>query len=171
VETEQIRNRKAAKLTVVFVLLALFIVVICGWYSKASNEANISLEDPILLDFSLNKVEIISNDHVGNSWGFEGYINDKKINISEKFSLPVSINDKIKYQANVEEYDSIPDKGFKEGYVNVKDIDLKNSSVTYLEVSVRENRGRYSGHKANIRFEFTAARHITFSDILRHMFK
>jgi uncharacterized membrane protein len=46
-ETGQIRNQKAAKLTVIFVLLALFIVVICGWYSKASNEASISLEDPI----------------------------------------------------------------------------------------------------------------------------
>lgn len=163
------RNKGITAVT--FIILALICLVLGGWYSKASDEASLSIDDPIIMDISLRKVEIVSNEHVGNSWEFEGFVNGKELKIGDTISIPLGIKDTLNYQAKAEEHDSIPDKGSKETLTNIENLNFKNIAVTNLEVTVRENRGRYSGHQAIIRFKFTASRHVTFSDVIRHMFK
>lgn len=81
-----------------------------------------------------------SNDHVGNSWFYDAFYNNTRIDGN---TLTVKPGTTISIFCKIVEEDNIPDVG--RGYLSLRMEDGAESSLT---ISVYENRGRYSGHRA-----------------------
>ncbi|BCG58445.1 hypothetical protein [Paenibacillus sp. URB8-2] len=94
--------------------------------------------------------ELVENEHVGNEWWWGGYVNGKEL--EEGSSVTVSATGSIKLRAEAQEQDKYPEDGFDT--VTVKLSSLKSSINKTLNVTVTENRGRYSGNTATWRFVF-----------------
>ncbi|AIQ63832.1 hypothetical protein PSTEL_12780 [Paenibacillus stellifer] len=95
---------------------------------------------------------LVENNHVGNEWWWGGYVNGKELEEGSSVTLDVSSAGTIKLQAEAQELDKIPEEGSKSATVKVSSI---TSAVTKsLNVTVVENRGRYSGNTATWKFEF-----------------
>ncbi|WP_028543602.1 hypothetical protein [Paenibacillus taiwanensis] len=98
--------------------------------------------------------ELVENDHVGNEWATGASVNGKTIKEGESLVLAVKANGSISLKANAEEQDKYPDKGTTSQSVKVSSITAK-ASEKVLNVTVTENRGRYSGNKAKWKFIFS----------------
>jgi len=82
-------------------------------------------------------------NHVGNNWSQDYYINGKSVRSGASVSLKAG--DKITVKARITEDDKYPDVGTGEASHTVTEKDLKNGFSIRLTVTVRENKGRYSG--------------------------
>ncbi|MFD1773199.1 hypothetical protein [Paenibacillus rhizophilus] len=94
--------------------------------------------------------ELVENEHVGNEWWWGGYVNGKEL--EEGSSVTVSATGSIKLRAEAQEQDKYPEDGIADATVKVSS--LKSSINKTLNVTVTENRGRYSGNTAKWRFVF-----------------
>lgn len=98
------------------------------------------------------KAELVENNHVGNEWWWGGFVNGKELEDGTSVTLNVDPNGSIKLRAEAQEQDKYPDDGASSASVKVSSI---TSSVTKkLNVTVVENRGRYSGNTAKWQFTF-----------------
>lgn len=124
---------------------------------KEQRSFNINKDNSKYIDLSItfNGATLISNNHVGNSWGVSAYVNGTNISRGETVDLSIKSNDILKLTAMAEEYDSIDDVGRKNKSIIISDIDLSKTNEYVLEVVVTENRGRYSGNSALWQFYFT----------------
>jgi len=101
---------------------------------------------------TLTSVELVENNSVGKEWVTIGYVNGKEIEVNSPKTLKLKSSDTITLRAYAEEQDKVPDK-------NAKEITFKVSSITKsldkpISVTVKENRGRYSGNTAEWKFTF-----------------
>lgn len=87
-----------------------------------------------------------SNDHVGNSWSKEFKVNDKSFNSGNHITLEPGSSFTLYFC--VEESDTNPDIGIYREEIEYSDDLCMNGRTITQSVSVRENRGRYSGHYA-----------------------
>lgn len=101
---------------------------------------------------TLVEIELVENNHVGNEWLTEGYVNDKKIKEGSTVTLTLKPSDSVKLKAYAEEQDKIPESGTETATVKVSS--LKSAVDKSLKVTVKENRGRYSGKTAEWKFVF-----------------
>lgn len=101
---------------------------------------------------TLVSAQMVANNHVGNEWWYGGYANDKQIAEGESVVLNVSASGSVSLKAEAEEEDKYPDDGSAAASVKVASI---GKGVTKsLNVTVVENRGRYSGNTAKWKFVF-----------------
>lgn len=110
----------------------------------------------IKLKVTLVSVELVENNHVGNDWYTTAYVNDKEIEEGSSLSLSLKSSESIKLKAYAEEQDKVPDS-------NTSSSSIKASSITKtinksVKVTVKENRGRYSGNTAEWKFTFKIQR-------------
>ncbi|OXM16726.1 hypothetical protein [Paenibacillus herberti] len=97
--------------------------------------------------------ELVENNHVGNEWWSGGYVNGKELKEGGSVTLTLKGSDTIKLKAEAQEQDKIPEDG--EASKSIKVSTIKKGTVTKtLDVTVVENRGRYSGEQANWEFTF-----------------
>jgi hypothetical protein len=96
--------------------------------------------------------ELVENNHVGNEWGTAGYVNGKEIGMGDTVELSLKPTDTIKLKALAEEDDKIPDIGSTS--VTIKVSSITKATNKSINVTVTENRGRYSGNTAEWKFEF-----------------
>jgi len=101
---------------------------------------------------TLTSVELVENNSVGNEWVTIGYVNGKEIEVNSPTTLKLKSSDTIKLKAYAEEQDKVPDKNAKE--ITVKVSSIKKSLDKPITVTVKENRGRYSGNTAEWKFTF-----------------
>lgn len=101
----------------------------------------------------LDRIELVSNDHVGNDWYTTASINGKEIQEGSSITLNVKSSDSLNLKAYAEEQDKVPDIGTKSASVKVSSI--SKTLTKSLVVKVVENRGRYSGHSAEWKFVFS----------------
>ncbi|WP_025690810.1 hypothetical protein [Paenibacillus zanthoxyli] len=101
---------------------------------------------------TLVSAELVHNEHVGNEWLWGGYVNGKEIEEGSSVTVNVSSSGSIKLRADAQEQDKYPEDGTANATVKVASI--KSSVSKTLNVSVVENRGRYSGNTATWRFVF-----------------
>ena len=94
---------------------------------------------------------LISNDHVGSNWSKYVKANSKKAPVT--LTKLVS-KDKIKIYCKATENDSSPDIGTYTATIKTSDLKKGTTKKTYY-VTVVENKGRYSGHKAKWKFVVT----------------
>lgn len=88
---------------------------------------------------------MISNNHVGNEWGYEFFYDYNSI--SSGYLVTAVQDSNITISANIYEYDSITDIG-----TGIIQVTLKNGYTDSTEIIVRENRGRYYGNIATWKF-------------------
>lgn len=137
------------KIISILLLIAVLFSFIQFDYTNAeaaSNKSNISI--------TLNSITCVSNNHVGNEWSFGCKVN--KVSLKEGGTVKVSssTSDKISITATAVENDSYPDSNSKTLTIPVSK--LKEGGNPYsLNVTVTEDRGRYSGNKATWKFSFT----------------
>ncbi|NJJ40180.1 hypothetical protein [Paenibacillus apii] len=96
--------------------------------------------------------ELVQNEHVGNEWWWGGYVNGKELEEGSSVTVSASSSGSIKLRAEAQEQDKIPEDGIANASVKVSS--LKSSINKTLNVTVTENRGRYSGNTATWRFVF-----------------
>jgi len=93
-------------------------------------------------------------NHVGSDWSQVFYINGKKV--AESSEITLSVGDQITVKAKITENDGTPDVGEGEKSYTVTRDDLNNGFTVSFNVTVTEDKGRYSGNKArwSVRFKF-----------------
>jgi len=101
---------------------------------------------------TLVSVELVENNHVGNEWYTEAYVNGKKIKEGSTVTLNLKSSESVKLKAYAEEQDKIPDVGT--ATLSIKASSISKTMNKSLTVKVKENRGRYSGNMAEWKFTF-----------------
>ncbi|MGO4545605.1 hypothetical protein AB4Z29_12460 [Paenibacillus sp. 2TAB23] len=97
--------------------------------------------------------ELIEKNSVGNEWWSGATINGKEVKEGASVVLNLKATDLVKLRAEAQEQDKYPDDGATDASVKVSAIGAKAVNKK-LEVSVVENRGRYSGNVAKWEFHF-----------------
>ncbi|MFP4974269.1 hypothetical protein ACE6ED_02605 [Paenibacillus sp. CN-4] len=97
--------------------------------------------------------ELIDNQHVGNEWWWGGYVDGEEIEEGDSVTVSVPASGKITLTAEAQEQDKVPEEGSSEATVKLSSLG-KNTVKKTLDVTVTENRGRYSGNTATWRFVF-----------------
>jgi len=87
---------------------------------------------------TVQSITLVKNDHVGNSWTKTVKVNDKTLSVGKEYKFSTS---KLKAYAKIVENDKVPDIG-------TKTVSLVKGKTNTFDVTVTENRGRYSGNKA-----------------------
>lgn len=154
------------------ILLVVFIVaiIILYCYGKVQALSKVPQGENMIFTVKLNSIELVENNSVGNDWGFQATINNSKITEGNSFEVTAKIDDTINLSGRAEEYDTIPDIGINSTIVKIKDLKLSNKNNYPVEVTVTENRGRYSGNSAVWKFNYEIQRKVTLSDIVRSIF-
>jgi hypothetical protein len=119
----------------------------------------------IKLNISTSRPFFFDENKVGNEWGFESKINGMIFASYSSKEIIINPNGIIEIEACAQELDKIPDIGCSTKEISVSSIDLIKGTTIQLNVSVTENRGRYSGNTAIIPFEYNFKRIITKDEI------
>ena len=91
-------------------------------------------------------------NQVGNEWYMQYSINGKRVDSGS--TINVRVGDKITCKAVITEDDSYPDVGSGTHTYTVTEKGIKNGFHVYLNIYIRENRGRYSGNSCKWEVEF-----------------
>lgn len=106
----------------------------------------------VKLKVTLVSAKLVENNHVGNEWWSGAYVNGKELKEGGATVITLKSSDSVKLKAKVSEQDKYPDNG--EVNVSVKASSVTKSLNKPLNVTVTENRGRYSGETATWTFTF-----------------
>lgn len=113
--------------------------------------------------------DLVDENNVGNEWDTMAKVNAQKLNEYDSLQLEVTKSDVINISAGARERDQINDVGFNNSAVKINDLNLSKKNFRYIEVKVRENRGRYAGNIAIYKFTFVFERIIELQDILLYL--
>lgn len=128
-------------------LSIVLLTTLSGQTVFAANKSN-----AVRVKITLASSELIENNHVGNEWVTEAKVNGIVIKEGDNRVLSLKPSSSLTLGAEAEEQDKIPDSG--KAVKKVKASTLSGEKEYILNVSVVENRGRYSGNTAKWRFVF-----------------
>jgi hypothetical protein len=106
----------------------------------------------VKIKVTLVSMKLVENDHVGNEWYTVAYANGKTIEEGNSVTFNLKSTDSVSLKAYAEEQDKVPDKATTVATLKVSSI-TKPINKT-LNVTVTENRGRYSGNTAKWQYVF-----------------
>ncbi|MNO49746.1 hypothetical protein D3C76_401040 [compost metagenome] len=106
----------------------------------------------IKVKVTLVSAELTENNHVGNEWYTTASINGKEISEGSSVVLDLKSTESVKLKAYAEEQDKIPESATATASIKASAITKAISKA--VEVTVVENRGRYSGNTATWTFTF-----------------
>lgn len=106
----------------------------------------------VKIKVTLVSIELVENNHVGNEWYTAAYVNGKEIKKSSTVTLNLKPTESVKLKAYAEEQDKIPDVGTSTASIKASSVSKPVNKA--LKVTVKENRGRYSGNTAEWKFTF-----------------
>ncbi|CAM4467257.1 hypothetical protein FHS16_003210 [Paenibacillus endophyticus] len=132
-------------------IIAVFISIIL--LLTLSTQPLFAAAKTIKIKVTFVSAELIEKNSVGNEWWSGATINGKEVKEGATIVLNLKASDLIKLRAEAQEQDKYPDDGATDASVKVSAIGAKAVTKT-LEVSVTENRGRYSGNVAKWEFHF-----------------
>ncbi len=135
-------NKRYISFLLIIVLILPFFT--SGVYSASNTKVKVTLQS----------VACIENNHVGNEWGYGATVNKKSIYEGQTVEISTSPNGKISIVSTAEEDDSYPDYGSKTLTVSVSKLKANTSTKYTSNVTVVENRGRYSGNSAVWKFTY-----------------
>jgi hypothetical protein len=102
-------------------------------------------------------VKMVSNKSVGNSWSHIVATSGKTLKTGKSYKLTKKSTESISITCKSTENDKIPDIGSTT--ITAKVSALKTGTTTYTKnVTVVENRGRYSGNKAVWKYTVTVTK-------------
>lgn len=135
------------------ILLVIAITIPCFTgiaYGAKSSKVKVTVE--------LQSIECVQNDHVGNEWGFGATVNKKELTEGDSIEISTTSTGKIAIVSMAEEQDKYPDYGSKTLTVSVSKLKANKDTTYTSNVTVTENRGRYSGNKAVWKFTYVVTR-------------
>lgn len=103
-----------------------------------------------MAQIKLLDVKVIDPNHVGNEWYYIAEVNKEGIKIGEEKYIS-AYDGKLYFHLEAYEKDKITDKGILDEIYDYAKI--QDETIT-LDVIVKENRGRYTGNEAIVRFIF-----------------
>ena len=110
-------------------------------------EARSNLVEYVINVYRVNMhARMLSNNSVGNDWSYARYYNNEETH--DGFEVTGEPGSTVNVRMKITESDKSPDVGFGDA-----DIVLEDGYSTSFDVTVREDRGRYSGNTA--KFEVT----------------
>jgi len=112
----------------------------------------------VKITIKLDSIECIENNHVGNEWGFGCKVNKKELSEGDSITISTTSSGKITIVSKAEEDDSIPDIGSKTLSISVSKLKVNKEATYTSQVTVTENRGRYSGNTAVWKFTYKVKR-------------
>lgn len=130
---------------IMVMLLLLFSMAIPVQSTSAASKS-------IKVKVTLVSAELTENNHVGNEWYTTAYINEKEISEGSSVVLDLKSTESVQLKAYAEEQDKIPESATATASVKASAITKTISKA--IEVTVVENRGRYSGNTATWTFTF-----------------
>lgn len=94
-------------------------------------------------------------NHVGNNWSRYYSIDGESVKSED--TIPVTVGKSITVYSKITEKDKSPDAGSANESVEITQEKLKNGFTVTQKVSVKEDKGRYSGNKAvwTVTFKFS----------------
>ena len=92
------------------------------------------------------------SNNIGNEWIHEFKVNGEKAKLGGEYTLKVG--DKVSLYAQYSELDDNPDIGEESKTHKVTEDDIKNGFEVSLQVTVKENGGRYKGRSAQYTVTF-----------------
>ena len=104
---------------------------------------------------NFESASLVENNHVGNEWSYSASVNGEELKYKSSKKLKLDRDSTLVISAAAAEDDSIPDYGMNSLEVSLEELEIDKTYDYPLEVSVYENRGRYSGNSAVWRFEFS----------------
>ena len=131
---------------VISFFLILCIIISCNLFTTAAATSKVKVT------VKLDSIECVENNHVGNEWSFGCTVNKKELAKGDSISVSTTSTGKITIVSSVKEEDKIPDIGSKNLSIPVSKLKTKNDTTYTSQVTVTENRGRYSGNKAIWKF-------------------
>lgn len=131
----------------------------------------LEIQLPEVPEFTLNEIQqeeiheyrityranLIYNESVGNSWGYGINYNGSHVSSGSTVSVKVSpFSDTWSIKASATEYDNYNDNGSTTVMLPI--LNVQETHYEEVIVTVRENRGRYSGNSAQWKFFVTIER-------------
>ncbi len=132
--------------------LILCIIISCNLFTVGAATPKVKVT------VKLDSIECVENNHVGNEWSFGCTVNKKELAKGDSISVSTTSTGKITIVSSVEEEDKIPDIGSKTLSIPVSKLKAKKDTTYTSQVTVTENRGRYSGNKAIWKFTYIVKR-------------
>lgn len=133
-------------------LLITFLLAICTGSIGAASSAKVKA------DVKLESIECVENNHVGKEWAFACTVNKKALKEGDTLEITTASSSKIKIVAEATENDKYPDNGTKTLTIPVSKLKQNKNSTYTCNVTVTEDRGRYSGNTAVWKFTFLVKR-------------
>ncbi len=128
-----------------------------GSHNQASIPSQTSSAGTCAVTVTLESVDLVYNNHVGNDWTLELFVNDQQVPVYQ-FGIPKVVWTTtfsgavtVTVTARAIEEDKYPDIGFTTKTFTIACPSYPQEAT--LEVLVRENRGRYAGNTALWRFQ------------------
>ena len=139
------------KILCVLLMIALTLSCFNGLaYGAKSSKVKVTVE--------LQSIECVQNNHVGNEWGFGSTVNKKELSEGDTIEISTTSTGKITIISIAEEQDKYPDYGSKTLAVSVSKLKANKDTTYTSNVTVTENRGRYSGNTAVWKFTYVVKR-------------
>ena len=144
-------------------VLLLFAVLIIGcsasnpldYVTKSTPHGNLTIR--------LNNATLLNNNNVGQNWTNGLYIDingniTNVTNLNYEYNVNVPANAIVEIVAWAKENDKYPD--FGSATLRLTTLDINPGKIINYDsvVTVRENRGRYSGNTAQWRFTYSVER-------------
>lgn len=137
-------------------LLVFFIIFCLVFTSIAVSSYGASTK--VKVNVSLESIECVENNHVGNEWVYSCTVNKKSLDEGDDMDVETTSTGKITIVCTAEEEDKYPDTGSKTLTIPVKNLKAGQNKSYTAKVTVTENRGRYSGNTAVWEFTFKVER-------------
>ncbi len=139
------------KILCVLLMIALTLSCFNGLvYGAKSSKVKVIVE--------LQSIECVQNNHVGNEWGFGSTVNKKELSEGDSIEISTTSKGKITIISIAEEQDKYPDYGDNTLTVSVSKLKANKDTTYTSNVTVTENRGRYSGNTAVWKFTYVVKR-------------
>ncbi|WP_394234126.1 hypothetical protein [Niallia oryzisoli] len=159
------------KIWLVIDMTILVVLILTGvrLFHDAKEHALNKIDTPINLEITLKDVSLLSNQSVGDSWETGLKVNEHKLQVGNTLVLESFIDEEITFNAGAVEHDNIPDVGTSNYLLKVSDLNLAEENLLEMDVSVKENRGRYSGNYARFEFLISIKRKVDFYSIIQEL--
>lgn len=139
------------KILSALLVIALTISCFTGLaYGASSSKVKVTVQ--------LQSIECVQNNHVGNEWGFGSMVNKKELSEGDSIEISTTLTGKLTIVSIAEEQDKYPDYGSKTLSVSVSKLKANKDTTYTSNVTVTENRGRYSGNSAVWKFTYVVKR-------------
>jgi len=105
-----------------------------------------------LFTLAINR-DRVDHNNIGEEWSYDYYINGENVNREKEYIF--KIGDQIKIKVHFEEDDDNPDIGEATKSYRITKEDIVNGFEVLLDLSVKENGGRYKGKRAEFTVKFS----------------